>query len=59
MKATTDGGTYKVIKIGSSFFPVFQFNDSEVLFLGNSYRTEKGAEKRLKNHCDAANIALS
>ena len=59
MKATTNSGTYKVNKIGNSFFPVFQFNDGEVLFLGKSYGTEKGAEKRLKNHCDSANIKLS
>lgn len=59
MKAVISTGTYKVTKIGSAFFPVFEFNDSEVLFLGDSYKTEKGAEKRLKNHCDAANIQLS
>lgn len=48
-------GTYQVSKIGNSFFPAFIFNDGEVLFLGHSYKTEKGAEKRLNNHLKCTN----
>ena len=59
MTATTKTGTYKVIKLGGCFFPVFEFNDKEVLFLGNPYRTEKGATKKLISHCQSANVTLS
>lgn len=59
MKATTNTGTYKVSKIGGSFFAVFQFNDGEVLFLSKPYSKELNAEKRLKNHCDSANVQLA
>jgi hypothetical protein len=52
---TTSTGTYKVIKQGSCFFPVFEFNDKEVLFLGKPYRTEKGADKRLSSHINQSN----
>jgi hypothetical protein len=58
MTATTATGTYKVKKLGGCFFPLFEFNDYEVLFLGNSYRTEKGALKKLKSYCDSSNIEL-
>ena len=56
MKKQIKTGIYKVIKIGTSFFPVFEFNDLEIIFLGNSYRTEKGAEKKLLNHLQSADI---
>lgn len=59
MKATINTGTYKVKTIGSSFFPVFEFNDGELLFLGKAYGTEKGATKRLQNHCKGANVKLA
>lgn len=51
----TANGIYTVIKIGSSFFPVFKYNDGEALFLGKAYATEKGAKKRLDNHTACIN----
>jgi murein L,D-transpeptidase YcbB/YkuD len=52
----TNTGTYKVVKIGSAYFAAFEFNDGELLFLSKSYRTDKGANSRLKNHLKAANL---
>lgn len=59
MTAKTNTGIYKVTKIGGSFFASFIFNDGECLFLSKPFQTEKGAEKRLQNHCKSANVILN